>query len=174
MKKLFSFSVIVLFILSLSSYAEGADKTEPVPSIVQKTLIPAAPKAPEFTLKDLSGKTVSLKDYRGKVVLLDFTTTWCPWCKKDIPNLKKLYASMKGKNFELLSIFINESPKKVESFASQYSLPYPVLLDTDASVAGHYGIRGVPTKIVVKKDGTISCWQCINAEEKINESLKEK
>jgi peroxiredoxin len=81
---------------------------------------------------------------------------------------------MKGKDFELLSIYINESSKRVESFSSQSSLPYPVLLDTEGSVANHYGIRGVPTKIVVKKDGTISCWQCINSEEKITEALKEK
>ena len=172
MKKILP-SFLMFLMLFMSSLAEGSDK-DPVPPILQKTLIPAAPKPPDFTLKDLSGKTVSLKDFRGKVVLLDFTTTWCPWCKKDIPNLKKLYASMKGKNFELLSIFINESQKRVESFASQYSLPYPVLLDTDASVANKYGIRGVPTKIVIKKDGTISCWQCVNAEENINEALKEK
>ncbi len=173
MKKVLNFFIFALFTLFISS-AEGAEKAEPAPSLVQKTIIPATPKAPDFTLKDLSGKTISLKDFHGKVVLLDFTTTWCPWCKKDIPNLKKLYASMKGKDFELLSIFINESPGRVQSFASRYSLPYPVLLDTEASVAHSYGIRGVPTKIVVKKDGTIGCWQCINADEKINEALKER
>jgi len=174
MKRILSYSVMALFIISFSSSAACAEKAEPAPPLVQKTIIPASPKAPDFTLKDLSGKTVSLKDYRGKVVLLDFTTTWCPWCKKDIPSLKQLYASMKGKDFVLLSIYINESQKRVGSFASNYSLPYPVLLDTEASVAHNYGIRGVPTKIVVRKDGSIGCWQCINAEENINEALKER
>ncbi len=133
-----------------------------------------APLAPNFTLKDLSGKTRSLKDYRGKIVLLDFTTTWCPYCKKDIPNLKKLYTSMKGKDFELISIYVAESPKKVASFVEKYALPYTILVDSEASVARAYGIRGVPTKIVVAKSGLISCWQCTSAEDKIDELLKAK
>ena len=133
-----------------------------------------APLAPNFTLKDLSGKTRSLKDYRGKIVLLNFTTTWCPYCKKDIPNLKKLYTSMKGKGFELVSIYVAESPKKVASFVEKYALPYTILVDSEASVARTYGIRGVPTKIVVAKSGLISCWQCASAEDKIDELLKAK
>ncbi len=133
-----------------------------------------APLAPNFTLKDLSGQARSLKDYRGKIVLLNFTTTWCPYCKKDIPNLKKLYTSMKGKDFELISIYVAESPKKVASFVEKYALPYTVLVDTEASVARTYGIRGVPTKIVVAKSGIIGCWQCPSAEDKIDELLKAK
>jgi peroxiredoxin len=133
-----------------------------------------APLAPNFTLKDLSGQTRSLKDYRGKIVLLNFTTTWCPYCKKDIPNLKKLYTSLKGKDFELISIYVAESPKKVASFVEKYTLPYTILIDSEASVARTYGIRGVPTKIVVAKSGMISCWQCASAEDKIDELLKAK
>jgi peroxiredoxin len=133
-----------------------------------------APLAPNFTLKDLNGKSISLKDYRGKIVLLDFTTTWCPYCKKDIPNLKKLYTSMKGKDFELISIYVAESPKKVASFVEKYALPYTILVDSEASVARTYGIQGVPTKIVVAKSGLISCWQCTSAEDKIDELLKAK
>ena len=130
--------------------------------------------APDFSLKDLSGKIRSLKDYRGKVVLLDFTTTWCPYCKKDIPNLKKLNTTMKGKDFELISIYVMESPQKVASFAEKYSLPYTILIDNDAKVARAYGVRGVPTKVVVSKNGNIGCWQCISAEDKIDELLKGK
>jgi peroxiredoxin len=133
-----------------------------------------APLAPNFTLKDLSGQTRSLKDYRGKIVLLNFTTTWCPYCKKDIPNLKNLYTSMKGKDFELISIYVAESPKKVASFVEKYALPYTILVDSEASVARTYGIKGVPTKIVVAKSGIIGCWQCVSAEDKINELLKAK
>ncbi|HVN71665.1 MAG TPA: TlpA disulfide reductase family protein [Desulfomonilia bacterium] len=144
------------------------------PTTKNFSIKPSAPIAPDFTLKDLSGKTMSLKDLRGKVVLLDFTTTWCPYCKKDIPNLKKLFSSMKGKNFALISIFINESSKKVSSFTERYSLPYTILLDEDASVARIYGIRGVPTKVVVDKKGVIGCWQCIAAEDKIDELMKER
>ena len=133
-----------------------------------------APMAPDFSLKDLSGRLRSLKDYRGKVVLLDFTTTWCPYCKRDIPNLKKLYTGMKGKDFELLAIYVMETPQRVASFAEKYSLPYTILIDNDAKVARAYSVRGVPTKVVVSKNGSIGCWQCNSAEDKIDELLKRK
>lgn len=83
---------------------------------------------------------------------------------------------MKGKEFELLSIYVSESPKRVAAFAAQYDLTYPILVDEDASVARNYGIRGVPTKVLVSKDGSIVCWQCTNItiDKKLQEFLKEK
>ncbi len=121
-------------------------------------------QAPGFSLQDLSGKTFHLEDYRGKVVLVNFTTTWCPYCKKDIPDLKKLYARYKGRNFEILSVYIQESRDKVSSFAEKYELPYPVLLDTEGFASSRYGVRGVPTKVVIAPDGSIVCWMCEDVE----------
>lgn len=133
------------------------------------------PMAPDFVLKDLAGKERSLKEFRGKVVLLNFTTTWCPYCKKDIPNLKKLHASMKArKDFELISIYVNESPKRVAAFAEKYSLPFTILVDDQIRAARAYGVQGVPMKVVVDKKGVIGCWQCLSSEDKINELLKIK
>jgi peroxiredoxin len=173
MKKLATCAFFMYSLLCLVSHAEGTDagNINPVNPKAKPSL--AAPIAPDFALKDLSGKTWVLKDYRGKVVFLYFTTTWCPYCKRDIPNLKRLYSSMKGKNFEFLAIYINESPQKVASFAAKYALPFPILLDSEASAARSYNVRGVPTKILVRKDGTIGCWQCINVEEGIQEFLKD-
>jgi peroxiredoxin len=160
----------IVSLLSLSSMealgGEAGTKNQSPPA--------GAPMAPDFSLKDLNGKARSLKDYRGKVVLLNFTTTWCPYCKKDIPNLKKLHASMKGRDFELVSVYVMESQKKVADFVEKYSLPYTVLIDSDATAARMYGVRGVPTKVVVAKNGVIGCWQCLSAEEKIDELLKVK
>jgi peroxiredoxin len=163
----------VLFIF-ISMNTPSSEVLAGEPGIQKISTNQANPLAPNFTLKDLSGNSRSLKDYRGKIVLLNFTTTWCPYCKKDIPNLKKLYTSMKGKDFELISIYVAESPKKVASFVEKYSLPYTILVDSEASVARTYGIQGVPTKVVVAKSGLISCWQCSSAEDKIDELLKAK
>lgn len=144
------------------------------PAIQKTSPYQPAPLAPNFTLKDLKGNSRSLKDYRGKIVLLNFTTTWCPYCVKDIPNLKKLYTTMKGKNFELISIYVAESPKRVAAFAQKNSLPYTILVDPEATVARTYGVRGVPMKVVVAKSGIVGCWQCVSAENKIDELLKAK
>jgi len=105
------------------------------------------------------------------VVLVYFTTTWCPYCKRDIPNLKKMYDRYRDRDFEILSIFIQESRQKVSSFAESYELPYPVLLDPDGAVAARYGVRGVPTKIVVSPDGTMVCWMCGDLEGSLEKLL---
>jgi peroxiredoxin len=144
------------------------------PAIKKASTYQPEPLAPNFTLKDLKGNSRSLKDFRGKVVLLNFTTTWCPYCKKDIPNLKKLYTTMKGKNFELISIYVAESPKRVAAFVQKNSLPYTILVDPEAAVARTYGVRGVPMKVVVAKSGIVGCWECVSAEKKIDELLKAK
>ena len=153
----------------------GADKARGIDQyILNASMASSPPLAPDFILQDLTGKARTLKEFRGKVVLLNFTTTWCPYCKKDIPNLKKLHASMKGKDFELVSIFVNESPKRVALFAEKYALPYTVLVDSEATVARSYGVRGVPMKVVVDRKGAVGCYQCDSAEDKVVELLKDK
>lgn len=117
-------------------------------------------KAPDFVLEDINGKKVKLSDYKGKLILLVFSTTWCPYCRAEIPHFKKLYSQYKGKEFEIFNIDIQESKRKVASFAEKYELPYKVLLDSDGKVAYTYGVRGVPTKILISKDGIILCREC--------------
>ncbi len=130
--------------------------------------------APDFALQDLSGKTRKLSDFKGKVVLLNFTTTWCPWCLKEIPTLKKLHERYKGSNFEFVSVYLQESRKKVSAFAEKHSLPYTILLDTEGKTASSYGVRGVPTKVIVDKEGNIACWMCNDTESRLEKMLKKK
>ncbi len=125
---------------------------------------PSQIMAPDFTLKGLTGKPWKLNDYRGKVVLLDFTTTWCPYCIKDIPNLKKIHSQYTPQGLEFVAIYLQESEKRVSSFATKHSIPYNILLDPDARTSNLYGVRGVPTKIVVDRDGTIVCWMCEDSD----------
>jgi len=117
-------------------------------------------KALDFALEDLDGNTVKLSYYTGQGVLLVFGTTWCPYCSKEIPELKKLYAKYREKGFEILNIDIQESKEKVSEYANEHKLPYKVLLDKDAQVASMYGVRGIPTKVLINKDGTILCAAC--------------
>jgi peroxiredoxin len=117
-------------------------------------------KAPAFVLKDLKGNDVKLSDYRGKIVLLVFGTTWCPYCRAEIPRLKEIYSRYRGKGLEIVNIDIQESEEKVSSFTTKHKIPYKVLLDKTGGVARAYKVRGVPTKILVGKDGTILCREC--------------
>ena len=116
--------------------------------------------APEFVLKDLNGEKVRLADYRGKVVLLAFSTTWCPHCRKMPPYLNELRSRYGDRGFVILNIDIQESQKKVRSYADKYNIQYRVLLDGNGAVAMAYKVRGVPSLILVDRKGTIVCRQC--------------
>jgi peroxiredoxin len=116
--------------------------------------------APDFALKDLNDKEVKLSDYRGKVVLLNFSTTWCPHCRTIIPYLKELKEQYKDKDFVILNIDIQESKERVRAFATRQKITYRVLLDRDAKIAMLYNIVGVPNLILVDREGFIVCRQC--------------
>ena len=117
-------------------------------------------KAPDFVLEDLKGNQVMLSDYKGKAVLLVFTATWCPYCRKEIPHLKEIYSKYKAKGLEIIYIDIQESREKVSSFMAKHNIPFKTLLDKDGKVAYLFGVRGVPTKFLIGKDGTILCMAC--------------
>jgi len=118
--------------------------------------IEAGNKAADFTLEDIDGNKVSLNDYKGEnVVLLVFSTTWCPSCNREIPELKKLHEQFSGKGLKIVEVFIQESRAKVGSKVSKEEIPYTVLLDLGGEAAKQYNIHGVPTLLVIDKEGTI-------------------
>ena len=117
-------------------------------------------RAPNFVLNDMDGNRVRLSDYKGKVVLLNFTTTWCFYCHRIRPYLEKIHDRYKNKDLVILSIYVQESKKRVRSYTDKYKIPFKVLLDEDGSVAESFAILGVPTLILINKTGTILCRQC--------------
>lgn len=153
-------------ILALGSPGYGAQDASDLHRGIEKP-------APGFSLKDLNGKTVSFKAYRGRNVLLVFTTTWCPYCKREIPELKRLHRTYRGK-LDIIAIYINESPRKVAAFVKEYQIPYTVLLDPEAEAAQAYGIIGVPTRVLVGKDGKIYCWMCRSLDTMLDQLINAK
>jgi peroxiredoxin len=116
---------------------------------------PQYPKAPDFTLKDIQGKTFKLSAMKGKPVLIFFGTTWCPGCRTEIPVYKKVYETYVPRGLEVIYINIMEPAQKVRRFAEAQSLPYRVLLDENGSVGNAYNVVGVPSIILVDKEGQI-------------------
>jgi thiol-disulfide isomerase/thioredoxin len=114
-----------------------------------------AEKAPDFTLASLDGKMVSLADYRGRIVFLDFWATWCPPCRESIPAIARLHERFKDSDVVVLSINVEGDPVKVNRFVEQKKIMrYPVLIGNSA-VKSAYGITGIPTFIVIDRDGQI-------------------
>lgn len=110
--------------------------------------------APDFTLSSIEGATISLSDYRDKKpVLAVFWATWCPFCVEEILVLNKI--SGEYENLVVLGINIKESLEKVSGFARTKWMNYTILLDSTGSVAQDYGVRGIPTNVLIDKDGKI-------------------
>jgi thiol-disulfide isomerase/thioredoxin len=112
--------------------------------------------APELALKDLDGKTVNLKDYRGKAVLVNFWATWCAPCKIELPWIVKFREQYAPQGFEVLGVAADDAPKaEIAKSAKEFGLPYPVLLE-GISVADKWGgLDSLPTSFFVGRDGKI-------------------
>jgi cytochrome c biogenesis protein CcmG/thiol:disulfide interchange protein DsbE len=122
---------------------------------------PAAPAAdaklaPDFELKDVSGKTVKLSDSNGTVRLVDFWATWCSPCREEIPMFKDLHARYGSRGLTLIGIAMDdEGSSVVEPFVRENAMPYLNLLGNE-DVASAYGpLRGLPTKFLVDREGRI-------------------
>ena len=113
-------------------------------------------EAPNFTLKDLEGKDVSLSDFRGKWVILDFWGSWCPWCIKGFPELKEAYEKYAG-SLEIIGIDCNEGENEWRAGVEKYQLPWVnVYNPADSSVLSEYGVQGFPTKAIINPEGKIA------------------
>ncbi len=110
--------------------------------------------APNFTLASTTGKLVSLKSLRGHPVWINFWATWCPWCKKEIPEIvrvKKHY----GPALDVYGIDEQQTKNEVARYMATTHLNYPVLLDQSGSVAGTYGVQYYPTSVFIGPTGHI-------------------
>ncbi|GFN34916.1 TlpA family protein disulfide reductase [Tepidimicrobium xylanilyticum] len=109
--------------------------------------------APNFTLESLQGEEVSLEDYRGKIVLINFWGTWCQYCDKEMPDLQRLHEE--NDDLMVLAIDVMEEREKVEEYIKKGGYDFKVLLDTKGEVARTYLVSGFPTSYFVDKDGIL-------------------
>lgn len=111
-------------------------------------------RAPDFKATNLSGKTVSLADFKGRVLLLDFWATWCPPCKKEMPDIQRIHEQAKGKSLAVLAISQDEDVKDVKEFLRERKLTLPAAMD-DGSVGQAYGVEAIPTTFVIDEGGVV-------------------
>ena len=108
----------------------------------------------DFTLTELGGKTWTLKEQRGKVVVLNFWATWCPPCRKEMPDLETLYQQFKDQGLVILAIS-DEDAGKVKPFIAQQKVTYPILLDPGRKVNELFQIEGIPKTFVYDRNGKL-------------------
>lgn len=113
-------------------------------------------RAPEFATTTLDGQAVSLSDFKGKIVLVNFWATWCGPCRTEMPEFEAIYAQYKDRGFEVLAVNFLESPEQVQSFVTEVGISFPVLLDESGEINDDlYNVPNYPTSYIIDGNGVI-------------------
>ena len=113
------------------------------------------PAAPDFTLANPDGKKLSLKDYRGKLVFLNFWATWCEFCRDEMPAMERLYQEFKGKGFEVLAVNVKDKRSDALAFVKKLKLTYPIMIDPEGEIGLLYGAFGMPATYLIDEKGMV-------------------
>ncbi len=121
------------------------------------TRLPTPIPAPDFTLEDMDGERHTLSKLRGKVVMVNFWATWCPPCREEIPSMEAVYQDLREQGFVVLAINQWETPDHVFSYMGQLEVypGFPILFDRDSSVSDAFGVKGLPTTVLIDKQGRV-------------------
>ena len=139
----------------LATSAPGSDNIDRLMDDMGVFGYPLSTDLFEVKLSNTAGRYVRLDDFRGKIVFLNFWTTWCPSCRTEMPSMERLHRKLSGKNFAMVTVNIKESASQVKNFFEKYKLTFTALLDTTGEVSAGFGIRGIPTTFILDKSGTI-------------------
>ncbi len=120
------------------------------------TPLPGRVMAPDFTLQDTNGKTHRLSDYRGRTVIINFWTTWCPPCREEIPSMNRALKRLHQDAVVMLGINMGEDEDTIFLFSADYPTDFPLLMDRDGAVIADWPVKGLPTTYVVAPDGTLA------------------
>mgnify|MGYP002869427190 CR=1 FL=1 len=139
------------------------------------------PAAPDFTLLDPRGKKVSLKDYRGKVVFLNFWATWCESCRDEMPSMDRLYREFKGKGLEIVGVNVKDKRADALAFVKKLKITYPIMMDPEGEIGLLYGAFGMPATYLIDRKGVVLArmwgpadWYSPGARKLINDLVEQK
>jgi peroxiredoxin len=111
--------------------------------------------APDFSLADLTGHTLTLSSYRGKVVLLDFWATWCDPCREEIPHFIELQNQYRDRGLQIVGVSMDDAPDPVRAFSQRFKMNYPVVMGTAKTGELYGGVLGLPIAFLIGRDGRI-------------------
>jgi len=109
----------------------------------------------DFTLPLLDGTKITLSQFKGKVVFLNFWATWCGPCRSEMPSIEAIYQKLKNKGFEILAVNLGDSKKEVSDFMNKYKLNFPAVPDEKNITSSYYHIQAIPTTYIIDRRGLI-------------------
>jgi len=113
------------------------------------------PPAPDFAAASLNGDLLTLKEYRGKVLMLNFWATWCPPCRREMPSIEALWQTVRDKDIGIIGVHVGPSKASARYFAETNELTFPIIVDEDRDISAHYGVRSMPTTVIIGPDGHV-------------------
>ncbi len=108
-----------------------------------------------IVISNLDGKNIPIKNYKGKIIFLNFWATWCPPCVQEMPSMEKLHKAMKNDNFVMLAVSLGEKKSVVENFLKSKNFTFPIFLDQRNSLGSMFGVSAIPTTLIINKEGVI-------------------
>lgn len=159
-KKMFLYLLFIAFTVSVTACeskneSNSENEFENTSNMESGVINPGYQKAPDFTLPTADGKSLKLSDYKGKIVIVDFWATWCPPCRKGIPDLIEIQNEYKD-DVVIIGISLDRDTKKdVPSFVKNYKINYPIVYGTNEVAQNFGGVSAIPTAFVIDKAGNI-------------------
>ncbi len=145
--------------------AKGIDNKGAQPTVGQP--------APNFALQLPDGTTMTRSDFEGHPMLINFWATWCPPCRREMPDLVKAYETHKGEGLIVLEVNSAEAPAQVEGYVKEFNVTAPVVIDARNEVMGIYRTNGLPASFFIDKDGVIQAhWPGFMDANTLNELLE--
>jgi peroxiredoxin len=119
--------------------------------------ISSSSPAPDFTLASRAGKPVSLAQYKGQVVMINFWATWCGPCRQEMPHLEAIHKKYSKMGFTMLGVNVEPDSKAADAWLSKQATPvsFPILFDTDSKVSKLYSVAGMPSTVIVDRKGKV-------------------
>ncbi len=150
-------SLVIAAVVGLAALgspgAASIDRLDPYWAAAGVQRIAGAPPAPPFAMTTLDGRTLDSTSLRGKVVLVNFGATWCGPCKDEMPGLQRLWRGLADRRFAVLAVTTDREPEAIRHVARTLSVEFPILLDETRDVSAAFGVRGLPTTVVIDRNG---------------------
>ena len=137
--------IVLLALAAFSVVATGISAALPAVGVV----------APDFASKSDSGRNVRLSELRGQVVLINFWASWCGPCRQELPLLNKMYTQYRAAGFVLLAVNVDDNRKDADAMLKRLDLRFPILFDSNKSVARLYGVDTMPATLLIDRDGRV-------------------
>ncbi|MDH3446263.1 MAG: TlpA family protein disulfide reductase [Deltaproteobacteria bacterium] len=152
--------ILVLGWALFSSVPAGAQSKINYRAIKNLEPIKDNSSAPDFSVPGFDGKMISLKDFRGKTVFLNFWATWCVPCREEMPAMERLYNEYKDKGFVILAVNVKDRKQDAVNFLKELNITYPAVYDPDGQVGLLYGAWGLPTTYLIgpRGEGLARAW----------------